>query len=260
MIKIYNPNNKDFVSPYGTIYNLNCLSKSNIIYSEIPTKDLIFYNSFSNDSTIAETGQQLNITNSSYITKNLIDNNIPYWNFREFGNISNIRITENNLNYGNNPITLSIWIKLKSTTTDTKYGRIISLGNKTQYNEFALGLFSNSNSYYLTAGNGDSGNWTKGYYPDVDKWYHILAYSDGSSAHTYINGVFYSTTNFVSNNVSQSNEIKIGYNYSMGEVNLSSVRILFIPVVSINIEVCLSIKSARSLTSNDFPYVIIKIA
>ena len=219
MIKIYS---KDHLI-YGYCHGYNNFNNANIIYSEIPTDGLIFYNSFSNDSTIAETGQQLNITNNSYITKNLIEDDIPCWNIKNNGSIN---ITENNVNYGKNPITLSIWIKRKSILSGTQYGRIISLGGHNQYTEFALSLFSISNSSYLTVGNGDSGKWTKAYYTDINKWYHALACSDGSTAYLYINGIFYKSVDLTSsNNVSQSNVIRIsGYN-SVPEFNLSSVRV-----------------------------------
>ena len=35
MIKIYNVNNRNFVSPYGTAYKLNSFTKADIIYNEI---------------------------------------------------------------------------------------------------------------------------------------------------------------------------------------------------------------------------------
>jgi len=222
MIRIYNINNNKFVSDYGTSYKLNSLSQSDILYNKIPTRELIFYNSFSNDSVIAETGQQLNISNSSYVTKNLLIDNIPCWKIRKYCYID---ITESNINYAQQPITLSVWINLIGT--DASWGRIISIGNYNQYKEFAISLFGN-NGIYFTAGNGDSGNWISEYPVTSNKWYHVLGYTDGSKAYLYINGIYHNSVDLTAdNNVAQEKRIRILGNSSkiIPDCYISCVRV-----------------------------------
>lgn len=132
MIKIYNRDNLF----YGYCHGYDNFNNANIIYSEIPTKDLIFYTSLSEDGLI-ESGQ--NLTKSGTITYQKIDNiSCAYFN-------GNSYLLGNNIfEPGYKSLSICCWVKYVGIVNN--YKSIYYIGNSSRSSSRCFGLYYYNNN------------------------------------------------------------------------------------------------------------------
>lgn len=169
MIKIYNANNKKFVSSYGTSYKLNNFSSAKILFNEFIDDNTLFGISF-NKEIKDESHNNMEVVN--YGGEIVYDNDIKRNCLSLLGS-QYLLINSQILNSSLDEWTLEVNYKMNSLPTGNSYNNcfyLFSCGES--FSNPGIDFYLGSSEICFSPYNYNNRHMTK-YTPDIDNWHHI---------------------------------------------------------------------------------------